>query len=167
MKNINYTKEEINAAIYDVLTHMFKKDCPEAHEIVKAAGYTLSRDNGYEVSNEETGRTIYVTDREYYGKIHFNWFHRPARLTNKFDFVGCLDKPINKKIIAEYNPNTAIEKYRRLKSKKWDIEYHEERIKRIKNQMMDLQKQLIHETEMMAKSKVELKEFKQNLGLSA
>ena len=166
MKECVYTKEEVNAAIYEVLTHMFKKECPEAHEIVKAAGYTLSRDNGYEVSNEVTSRTIYTTDRERYCKIFFNWYQRPVRLTNKFDFVGCLEKPMNKEIVEKYNPNTAKEKYRNLKSKKWNVEYRQERIERIKKQMMDLEKELIYETEMMAKSNVELKEFKANLGLT-
>ena len=67
MRNTMWTKEEINAAIYTVLTTQYKKNAPEAFEIVKAAGYAYDKNNGkFDVYNEKTHRRISLSDGGWY-----------------------------------------------------------------------------------------------------
>lgn len=134
MTTLNITKEELNKAIYEVVTNQFKKNCPESHEKVKTAGYEIAKWNGvFHVKNANTNRVLCMSVNKYNYKrsISYNPYRRMSPLTDKFDFVGCLNKPINQNTIDEYNAGydrdrNSVQKYETLRRRRRDIKYHEE-----------------------------------------
>lgn len=174
MKRTEYTKTEVNAAIFTVLKEQFKKNCKEAHKIVEAAGYTIQKNNGhYEVFNTETKRWIWLQDGYRCTYIyHGAYMNQKAKLTNwndcKFDFVGCLDKPQNRDYYTEpaCNVSKAHANGNDLRWKKSYIKSDEEALQRIQEQMQTLQRELIRVTERKVRHEQELKDFRVKLGLA-
>lgn len=118
-------RKELNKAIYDVITHKYVKECPEAHKIVKEAGYVIKkRDGGFLVktpnSRDVTGEVRMCVFRSYNNsEITLNYIGGIA-LTDKIDFVGYLEKADerwNKKVsVSTHGDNeSAHSKYRLLK----------------------------------------------------
>lgn len=173
MKNTIYTKDQINKAIYDVITHTFKKDCPEAHEIVKDAGYITYRNKGYTVRNPETNREVYTfeTDRAWYShetRIWYSHYSRSAKLTDKFDFVGCLEKKYNP--IHNWNgrryDSVARDKFENLSSAKRMAKYYEKDIENIKTKMLKLQDEMLRAERMRLQYEETVKNYRKQYGLA-
>lgn len=178
MNNTEYTKEQINEAIYTVLTTQFKKDAKEEHKIVESAGYTIKKyDGSFEVSNKKNHRYVQIGISKYYwykGTI----YHGPYRcmkcsvdLRNKvfFDFVGCLEKPINStwyELLDTQDRSQLLAKYERLHSAKWHIEYDENEIKNIKKKIDTLQNELIYYAKSLARANENLATVRKELGLA-
>lgn len=166
----------LNKAIYQVLTAKFKKDAPEAFELVKAAGYDIYKMGGdWVVSNDQTKRTIYLV----YGRRTTCYIHhhnkdcyqdyKATDLFN-FDYAGCLNKPVNKEYYTsiEYtklNPSKAVQAYEKLKSAKWHVTYHESEEQRILQKIADLQKELVRVTESKMRDRQRYAECRKEVGL--
>lgn len=179
MKTTKYTKEQVNEAIYKVITHTYKKDCPEAHEIVKEAGYTFNRCNGYEVHNPETHRMVYtfVPEHCYRGRLWFSHYKRSLELsenTKKFDFVGCLDKEYNKVYWNEVNccaygwdeKSPAVRKYEKIRSDLRMAKSYKADIDRAMQKIAELQKDIVRYTEYACKYEQSAKELRKEYGLA-
>lgn len=123
MKQTQYTTEQVNKAIFDVLTTQFKKDAKEAHDIVKQAGYTTEKQAGgcYDVINEETRKRltlfsysherVWIPSKGYSDyRMHIYRFETYTATTSRrivfkrkddeptpcpIDFIGILNTPIN------------------------------------------------------------------------
>jgi hypothetical protein len=164
-------KDELNKAIYKVLTEL-KRDCLEEHKMVKKAGYVIEKGRKcFIVSNPETRREIYISERY----IVHGWY-RPAHRSMfrygqcKFDFVACLEKPIN----AEYwrdlhyfqERSKAYEKYDRLQIAKRNVEYEAKRIAECEKQLKELQARLMQATEAKVRDEFKLAEIRKELGLA-
>ncbi len=118
-------REVLNKAIYEIITHKYVKECPEAHKIVKEAGYVIKkRDGGFLVktpnSRDVTGEVRMCVFRGYNNsEITLNYIGG-ITLTDKIDFVGYLEKADgrwNKKVSGNMQGNnkSAHSKYRILK----------------------------------------------------
>lgn len=170
------TRAELNKAILTVLRNQFKKDAKEAHEVVKEAGYGIVKINGgFEVYNDRTNRKIYV--KEGYRSYIIHGYHERQRtqLTKvtieKFDFVGCLEKPQNRDYYEQlHNESMAHDvnhdpRINKLKSAKWHVRYTNDEVAKIQAQMEKLQKELIRAVERKVEAEQELKQVKKELGL--
>ena len=103
MEKNNY----LNWAIYNVITHKFKHDVKEAHEIVKKAGFVIEKWNGcYVVKKGE--KYVYVSENKRSGKRYLYRYgsDNSIKLNGviKFDFIGYFDKVKYPKFI-EWKPN--------------------------------------------------------------
>ena len=153
-------RDELNEAIYTVITTQYKKDAKEAHEIVSAFGYSISKyDWRYRVISKETGKAVYVCYQSYSCR-RFSLGNKTADQTKdmrdrnsitynpcRVDFVGFLNKPFNK---TWYNMtgwyprhSRAVSKFRDLEDAKWDIKYHGDKIEQIKAEISRLEDELI------------------------
>ena len=139
MKKCYYDKETVNEAIAKVISNKYKKDCPEAHMVVENAGYTIyKRDGSYTVKNSNTNKVVYIRslgdygwERLVYGKVDKRLGYNRDFILKKFDYVNCLDTPIN-----DYDPyydpylnswryvSKAKENYKTLRSYRYDINFH-------------------------------------------
>ena len=173
MTNLNTNNTELNKAIYTVITTQYKKDCREAHKAVEDAGFKIRKiRGGYEVVNTKTNRDLYTSRSNRWGGglfLHYNWYKRKIKLTENFDFVNCLNTPYNE-INEQDNPwirapKTAKEKHDRIKSMKWDVEYHERNYERALAQIQKLQRELVHEAEQKLLAEQKLETYKKELGL--
>ena len=182
-----YTRQQVNEAIYTVLTSEYKKDAPEAFELVKKMGYDYTKfDRGiFEVYNPVTKRRIHLKEggyyRNYYVKVVFGYYERQTKMfegddrkldaKEKFDYVGCLEKPINKTwydMQNGYNTGkmTALEKYNDLQHMKRMAAIYAEDVDKIKKQINDLQDKLLRYAGYQRDAEQELKARKQELGLA-
>lgn len=173
----------LNEAIFGVLGTQFKKDMDkEALKMIEEAGYELRKGDGcYYIKNPATNREIYFSGK-YTTQINFNWYVRPVRLKTHafrlchFDFVGCLNKPINYdwynlERITEYCPTQ--EKYGKIKSARWNVNYHTEQVDNIVNeklqklykQIEELTRDIQYHAERKIKAQEELEELKKGFGL--
>ena len=182
----NYTKEQINEAIYTVLTSEYKKDAPEAFNIVKAVGYEYSKyDRGrFEVYNPVTKRRIYIKEGGYYKNYHVSVYYgyyanQVARFTGddryldakgKFNYVGCLEKPVNmvwREVCQMQDVRSqAVQKYDILCTKKSYVKWREDEIQRIQMQMQKLQKELISATERKVGYERDVMDYRKQIGLA-
>ncbi len=137
---INMT-EEVNKAIIKVITHQYKKDCPEAHKLVQDWGYTIEKKNGsFRVKNENTNKEVYFENDIYYdspyGVIYVH--HKRIALKkkdqiNKINFVKYLNTPLNSYLwdengyrsVYQYTRyhSDAVDKYKKLKMAKHNAKY--------------------------------------------
>ena len=150
-------KDELNEAIYKVITTQYKKDAKQAHEMVSAFGYGISKYDGhYRVTSKETGKAVYV-HFESYTYRRFSLGNNSAEQRKgengyghcPIDFVGYLAKPYNKvyedlKYSSYRRRSQAVKNYGRLKETRWDIKYHEDEIEKIKAQINKLQDEIIY-----------------------
>lgn len=172
-------RAELNKAIYVVLTQL-KRDAKEAHKVVKQAGYVIEKGrSSYIVSNPETKRSIYIGDA--YGRgnlcVVHGWYkvHRSVFKGSgecKFDFVGCLEKPMNTVYwnSGEYsyngNRSKAYVRYDELKSARWSVKYEADRIAEYEKQIKELQDKLMKATEQKVRDEFKLAEVRKELGLA-
>ena len=179
-------RQELNNMIWKALNCKFKKDAPEAFTAIKEAGYDIDKCGRgcFEIYNPKTKRRIYLYERRGWSRNYkMTISHGPytkqttdlteaeARMkTTKFDFVGCLEKPMNQvwyDLVNGYNDYTmtAVKKYEAIKSKRRMAASYAEDIERTKKQLADLQEKLVWQTKMMTSYEQEAKELKNRYGL--
>lgn len=176
-----YSRELVNEAIFTVLTTQFKKDAKEAHAIVEQAGYTISKFNGdWYIHNAETGRKVFIhypkyNDRPYREYIDGNGNGKRSKISQKFDFVGYLEKPLNTAWAEmqswDYQLNRYEQQASTLKSARWSVKYHTEQIDRIQKEIEEkiakLQKDLLYHSQEKVRAEIHLKEVRKEFGLCA
>ena len=172
-------RHEVNEAIYAVLTTQYKKDVKESHNIVEAAGYQISKFNGdWYIHNKETGRKLFAHYSKYNDRyarryareyIDGNGNAKKAKISEKFDFVGYLDKPLNTEWNEMKSYSFQENRYSKqayvLKSARWEVEYHTEKLASIQKQIANLQKDLIYHAERKARGEQDLLSLRKSLGL--
>lgn len=152
-------REELNEAIYTVITTQYKKDAKEAHEMVSAFGYGIYKYDGrFRVCNKATSKVVYVCSQSYSYR-RFDLGNRVAEQTKdknsicfnpcRVDFVGYLDKPFNREYYDMRNKShrrhsRAVSKFHDLKDAKWDIKYYGDKINEIKSQIAHLEDDMLH-----------------------
>ena len=184
------SREEINKAIFHVITHNIpKKEMKEECRLIKKQGYEVYKGgrhnwvvrnpvtNKYvsaekswrEVTLYNNGRFAYKVNiegcnyiREYFDRCHV-------------DFVGILEKPVNKdwfwvldnqRIGRDWWYRTPTQnKFTRLKSAKSDIGYKAREIKEIQKKIEELQKDLIRAVAEKVRRENRLNEVRKELGL--
>lgn len=168
------THAELNEAIYEVITSKFKKDCPEAFKAVEAAGYRIYKSGGtFTIRNDKTTREVYLTfgswsEVLHYGKYTFNTKRIKCNKDLKvFDFVTCLEKPINRDwVMVRYPEMSTLQK---KKEKLEDARFHHRWAKRhlleTQAEIAKLQQKLIEYSQDVYRSSQELKACKRELGL--
>lgn len=168
---------QLNTAIMRVISRERKMDAKEEHAAVKAAGYTVERmrSGGYSVSNKATGRTVYITRTDYMGT---RLYHGQADVATscvknlaKFDFVNCLNKPVNTEwravLWAQHRGELSVAKQRheKLQRARWSVNYEKDRIARIQKQINELSADLVRAGAAQARAERELQDLKKALGL--
>ena len=177
-KATEMNRAELNKAIYTVLTEL-KRDCLEAHKMVKKAGYVIEKGRkSFIVINPETRREVYVADpvwRADHGRVIVHGYYRVHRShfrfgqECKFDFVACLEKPMNIEYWNNLNypeKSKAYEKYDKLRSAKWNVKYEADRIAECEKQLKELQERLMKATEAKVRDEFKLAEVRKELGLA-
>ena len=151
--------EELNNAIYTVITTQYKKDAKEAHDLVNSYGYSISKyDDRYRVISKNTGKAVYVCFQSYMTR-RFSLGNKTADQTRnmrssvefnpcRIDFVNYLEKPFNKTWydMTGYYPrhSRAVKKFRELKDAKWNIEYYGGKIDEIKAKIASLEDEIVY-----------------------
>ena len=183
---------DLNFAIFKVLTTQFKKDAKPYHELVEAFGYTIDKyDGAFRVKSKN--RTISV---QYVGRYNCDWhvsfgyytthqkdFEREADML-KFDFVNCLNTPINAVYytLNQYDEgwggiNDVHAKYERIRDKLYnyrrDINWYErevdatqKRIEDMQKKILELQKDMLRYNKNAVENKVKLDGLRKELGLA-
>ena len=179
MKTDKYTKEEVNQAIFTVLTASYVKDAPDAFKIVKAAGYVYDKYkynsksvSRFRVENLDTGNLleikrhghkigVYRYEKNYHCRdVYFSRDTLSDPIP--FDYVGFLDKPTNESEYWGYKDTThskSTEQYYRLRCAKEWVKDYEGDIERLNNEMANLQKELLD-------AKKVLSDLRKEFGLS-
>ena len=176
------TNEELNKAIWTVLTTQFKKNAKEAFQTVQENGYEVCKNCGgtWTVRNPHTKRFVYIQfgDRRttlYYGNYttqmkRWRTSQEEAVVAAQFDFVNCLKTPNNSAyydmLHIQNAESKAAEQYSRIRSAKWSIEYETKRIAKIQADIARLQAELVKATESRVKDEMTLKQVRQELGLA-
>jgi hypothetical protein len=173
---INMT-DKVNYAIIEVITHKYKKDCPEAHKLVQDLGYTIEKiDGAFCIRNTETHK--YIT-------CLFTWNSRPyvclldKKQYNlyKINFVKFLNTPYNSYLRTEYgyrrfsrSHSDAVEKYEKLKMAKHNLEYHNEAILEENKKLQELlekhKKQIEYHTVSIEKYNEQIANLRKEYGLT-
>ena len=166
-------REELNEAIWKVIKNKYKKDAKEAHEMVSAFGYDIYKSDGhYTVRNENTHKSIYIywdSYRKYSIQLGGQWKDQLKDKPCKVDFVGCLEKPINKEYrTTNYYPHQspAVDKYDRIQRMKRDVEWENGQIAEIKKKIESLQDSLIYHARKQKDCENTLRQYKQELHLA-
>ena len=167
----------LNEAIFEVITTKYKKDAEEAHEIVKNAGYEVfKRDGAYNISNPVMNKRIEVESDSYYWRmtLHFAVSYKTygREAAAHVNFVGYLETArndaysefIHRNVYGVYD--TAIEKYKTIRSIKYSIMFEEKRIDKIKKQLESLQEELEDAYKAKAYSEMRLEKFKRECKLA-
>ena len=171
MNQTQYTKEQINKAIFEVISTQFKKDAKDSHRIVEESGYDIYKmDGAFHVRNRETGKSIYARYNDYFTKILIYNYNKTASYKIgevKFDFVNYLEKPKNTawNEIRYGTSNRFRSQADALHHAKWDIDYHKERIAKIQGQIKSLQSDLIYQAKEQAKAEEHLRTLRKELHL--
>lgn len=187
-------KTEFTTAIIKVLTSGRKKDVKSEVKVIESKGYIVRKPSssksafGLEVYNPETNKFIYLTSRysykedRYVYNIHYSsyynygessTFNTLEELENKFEFENYLNTKVNFEYRESedynYKASKSQKEYANFKSRKWRVEYHEQRIEEAKaeleKQIAKLQKENLYHTEQLAESKREFSEYKKQIGL--
>ena len=170
------SREEMNKAIWEVLTHQYKKDAKEAHKLVSSE-YEVEKWNGsYHVRNPKTRRTIsYNAYNRRGGYILYGAYAGHRKDVNgavKFDFVGCLEKPENfawyEMVNKEYEQkrkSKSKERYEKLRYAVRNIKWEEDAIESIKKQMEKLQKDMEWHEARLQKAQGDYIKVREELGL--
>ena len=171
------TREDVNKAIAQVLTTQFKKEAKEAFLIVKEAGYEVDKwDKKWHVRNRKVDRVVYIDRERWNYDKHYPEYviwHSGGSSTladlSKFDFVGCLDKPVNKvwREMRGYEHQNKFQAWsRKLKSARWSVKYHTDNIDSIQKHIEGLQKELMYHVKEQTRAEAELKQVRAELGLT-
>ena len=171
----------LNNAILQVITHQYKKDAKEYHQIVEDAGYTIDKNYGhYYVRNPKTHRYVCMEYKKGYRNDYYelNWGsmvygykrfdNMPASIP--FDFVAMLNKPYNRnghynEYSDKWNKSKAVERYVELKRLKRNLKNDEEDVETVLRQLTTLQQRLICATETKVKAAAELNSYRRECGL--
>lgn len=178
-KATEMNRAELNKAIYKVLTEL-KRDCLEEHKMVKKAGYVIEKGRkSFIVSNPETRREVYVAEpvwRSDRGRCIVHGWYKAHRSTFrygqecKFDFVACLEKPMNREYWQDLSNSNrkskAHERYQELHSAKWDIDWEAKKIAEYEKQIKELQARLMQATEAKVRAEFKLADVRKELGLA-
>ena len=177
--------DELNKAIWTVLTTQFKKDAKEAFKMVEENGYDVYK-NGWgtwSIANPTTKRSLYIGYGKYGSRATLycgnhttltkTWrtisSKEEREVAEKFDFVNCLNTPVNvtyyEMRMDESRESKALLNYYKLKSAKSSINYESEDIDRIQKKIAELQADLIRATEKKVKADMKLNEVRKELGL--
>lgn len=168
----------INEAIAKVMTTQFKKDMGEALEIVKTAGFQVEKWNGeWMVRNPETNRTVVINSNGYRVWIEYGSVKTLKKEINvrklyetKFDFEGCLRKPLNRDwYYLEYerrNDRSATKvKYDNLDWKKKTLKWRREDVEKTKKKIEELQRELFREMQSVVEAEKDLERIRRDLKL--
>ena len=176
-------KKVINEAIWTVLKAKYKKEAKEAFKVVEDAGYEIYKNGcGYwTVSNPDTHRYINLGDRGWkhhsYTVIQHGPYVAQSRMVQSkefnsnsiaFDFVNCLDTPINEtwyKLQNKSNTSKAVAQYQAIKFSKRMAESYARDIENTMKEIERLQARLISQTESKVRYEAEVKELKRQFGL--
>lgn len=174
-------RDELNKAIRTVLTTQYKKQAKEAFQMVENAGYEIYKMGGdWRVKNNKTGRIVYLEDgwRSTFIWHGNRWENRTqckgsedTATMRLFDFVGALEKPLNKdyytSIAFTYeNESKARQRYDELKSARRSVKWYDEDINNIKKQMQKLQDELVRKAQYKLEAEQTLKKVRKELGLA-
>lgn len=141
-KNI---RDELNEAIWKVITTQYKKDAKEAHEMVSAFGFHIRKNDGhYRVSGVDH-RVVYVSWEGYrkmdidLAGINIQGVEVCYGEKCKVDFVGFLSKHNNRayqesKWVSSQE-SQALLRYDRLDDTKRMIKWYEEDIEKAKKEI--------------------------------
>lgn len=176
----------LNEAILKVITTQFKKDAPEAFKFVANSGYKVYKGGGhFYVEHPITGKYVYAehtgfgwdynAGRYIYGYyIYRGYLYRNVKWIDgtecKFNFVAYLMKPYNAD--RDYKPpyRPTLEKYNRIKSAQWDVDYHEKKVNELKaeleREVKRITKDIEYHTVQAERSKGRLKDVRNELGLT-
>lgn len=166
-------KKELNEAIRKVLFTQFKKQAKEAHKIVEEAGYKIWKCGGdWRVENEATGRTVYLEDGY---RRTFIW-HGPryvnrSQYNDNFDFVGALNKPVNKEYYTSIaftymNESKAKQAYKRIQQHVSYVKMYERDIQDAQKKIAELQDKMVRYATYKAEEERKVKDIKKELGLA-
>ena len=168
-------KDNLNEAIFTVLTTQYKKDAKDAFNLVDEAGYKYIKYRGrFEVYNPETNRRIYVTEgfRKNYYTVHTGLYMRQTTHFKReadikvMDFVNCLEKPVNTEFYREVPEGKAAGiYYNRIKSKRNMVKSYEDDIKSYQEQIEKLQQKIIYAAQKKAEYEMNIREAKKELGI--
>lgn len=175
------TNEELNKAIWTVLTTQFKKEAKEAFKTVQDNGYEVHK-NGcgtWSVGNPHTRKFIHIEYGNYRTRLYYGNYTTQCKtwktpeqqrvVAEKFDFVNCLRTPQNnayyEAVNGQYEESKAKQKYHELKSVKWSLNYENQRIAKIQADIAKLQAELISATESKVKDEMRLQNKRKELGL--
>lgn len=168
MLNIN----ELNKAILEVCLTQYKKDAKEAHKLVESAGFSIRKEDGqFVVSNSSNYKEVRVTRKYRKIVVYSNsWRSTAFPVENntydvKFNFYDYLTKPRNETYYINYTYAPSQDKYRILKSAKWDVDYYDKRVTSIQKQIETLQKDLVYAVEHRTEAKARYESRRKDLGL--
>lgn len=172
--------EELNQAIWTVLSTQFKKQAKEAFKTVQENGYEVYK-NGcgtWTVKNPHTDKTMHIEQGCYrtilcYGRNSRRWnkLAEEQAIAKHFDFVNCLRTPHNREYYeveareSWRQESKSHEQYDRIKSAKWSIQYETDRIAKIQKEIAKLQDELIRATESRVSDKARLENLRKEFGL--
>lgn len=172
-------KRELNQAIYAVLATKFKKDAYEAHELVKNAGYEIEKwDGKFHIRNRETNRLICIATNRWGDKVGIN--HNPwtknAKLTENFDYVACLNKPLNEtywrmRQDEAWYRSKSRENFEKLHRAKWGVDYHTRSLQKaeeaLERAMEQYEKDVKYHKECLKVDQESLAKVRAELGLAS
>lgn len=171
----------INEAIAKVMTTQFKKDMGEALEIVKTAGFQVEKwDGEWMVRNPETNRTVVIKSNNYRAWIEYGSVRTLRKEVNirkgldldevRFDFEGCLRKPLNRDWYyleneRRNNRSATMVKYDNLDWKKKALKWRREDVEKTKQKIEALQRELFVEMRNVINAEQELEKLRKDLKL--
>jgi len=169
----------INEAIAKVMATRFKKDMGEDLEIVKEAGFQVEKwDGEWMIRNPETNRTVVIKSNGYRAWIEYGSVKTLRKEVNvrklyetKFDFEGCLRKPLNRdwyylEDARRYDGRSATKvKYDNLDWKKKTLKWRREDVEKTKKKIEELQRELFREMQSVVEAEKELERVRKDLKL--
>lgn len=173
---INMT-DEVNKAIIEVITHQYKKDCPEAHKLVQDWGYTIEKiDGAFRVTNDHTLKCVYINYYDGIAMYGHETIYDKNRLY-KINFVKYLNTYYNDYLYNSHgypkyvqNVSDAVEKYKKLKIAKDNLEYHNEEIlvenKKLQKLLEEHKMQIEYHTVSIEKYNEKIAKLRKEFGLT-
>lgn len=161
-----YSPELLNRAIYEVCSHQFKKDCPEAHHIVENAGYEIRKcKGGYEVHSNDTYKTVCFSHRRFFVTNGFS----NRRDAKKVNLVNYLNTPYNRKywdLVRKRDTDSRCNpKIKRFLELRRNVSSAEDRIKMRKEQMARMADNLEEDIQRKIYRQNKLNEYRKEIGL--
>ena len=166
---MNYTREELNNAIFLVLFKQYKKEAKEAHSIVGEAGYKIEKwDGSFEVKNPKTARYLHIHWGDYSGTLNMRSGSKRFKTTEELkrvDFVGQLDTTREVYFAPDEYESEALRKYSDIKHQDSMAELYDNDIKQTLKKIASLQDDLIRYTRWKAEYEAKAKECRKEYGL--
>jgi hypothetical protein len=175
--------QNLNEAIFKVITTKYKKDAEDAHRIVKAAGYEVYKSDGwYVVRNDKTGKAIssFYHKTHHYNLSSHKWnTHRIVKercvrhKTKDMNLVAYLNTPWNREWqkVREYHTyecrwgNPIEDKFRKYFDLKYDSTRYEKEVEIIRKQIAEATERLEECIRRDVKAKQEFEEYLKEKGL--